>query len=156
MPDQSLTLFRSVPHFSPSFLLTGTGAAATGEALYDSRLFNQSAGLDSGFAADDEYNTYSKPLFDRAEASSIYRPKRDDGDVYGDVDAQMAKLSDVAGRFKPDKGFTGAEGGRGVPRDAPVQFERPSADPFGIHDIVGSSSSSSSSGGGAAKKARYE
>ena len=95
-------------------MLKGSGTAATGEALYDSRLFNQSAGLDSGFAADDEYNTYSKPLFDRAEAASIYRPKRDDGDVYGDVDAQMAKLSDVAGRFKPDKGFTGAEGGRGV------------------------------------------
>jgi SNW domain-containing protein 1 len=60
---------------------------------YDSRLFNQSSGLDSGFGADDEYSAYSKPLFDRTEASTIYRPKRDDTDVYGDVDTQVSFLS---------------------------------------------------------------
>ena len=63
----------------------------TGEAMYDSRLFNQSAGMDAGFGGDDEYNTYSKPLFDRGEASSVYRPKRDDSEVYGDADAQVLK-----------------------------------------------------------------
>ena len=61
----------------------------TGEAMYDARLFNQSSGMDSGFGAEDEYNTYSKPLFDRQEASSLYRPKRDDGDMFGDVDKQV-------------------------------------------------------------------
>jgi hypothetical protein len=38
----------------------------------------------------------------------------------------MAKLSDTS-RFKADKGFKGAEGGhsgRGMGRDAPVQFEK--------------------------------
>lgn len=58
-------------------MLKGTGKL-TGESVFDSRLFNQSAGLDSGFGAEDEYNTYSRPLFDRGEASSIYRPKRSD------------------------------------------------------------------------------
>mmetsp|Transcript_24334 Transcript_24334/g.35675 ORF Transcript_24334/g.35675 Transcript_24334/m.35675 type:complete len:603 (+) Transcript_24334:63-1871(+) len=112
----------------------------TGEAMYDARLFNQSAGMDSGFGQDDEYNTYSKPLFDRKEAESIYRPKRDDADVYGDVDTQMAKLSDTS-RFKPDKGFKGAEGsGQGGGRTAPVQFEKVQDDPFGIDDIVDGSS----------------
>ena len=137
------------------------GSASTGEAQYDSRLFNQSAGMDSGFGADDEYSTYTKPLFERSEGTSIYRPKRDDADVYGDVDAQMAKLSDVTGRFKPDKGFRGAEGGGRAPREAPVQFERPGADPFGINEIVqGSGASGGGVGGdgsgGAAKKARYD
>lgn len=62
----------------------------TGEAMYDSRLFNQSAGMDSGFGGDDEYNTYSKPLFEaRSEATSIYRPKQDDSDIYGSVDEQV-------------------------------------------------------------------
>eukprot|EP01041_Mallomonas_annulata_P011667 gene11667-24437_t len=104
-------------------------AKLTGEAMYDSRLFNQSAGMDSGFGAEDEYSTYSKPLFDRGEGgSSVYRPKRDDVEVYGDVDTQMAKLSDTS-RFKADKdrGFKGTEGGGqkgGMGRDAPVQFER--------------------------------
>jgi SNW domain-containing protein 1 len=119
-------------------MLKGSGKFV-GEELYDSRLFNQSAGLDSGFGAEDEYSTYTKPLFDRGEASTIYRPKRDDADMYGDVDTQLAKLSDTS-RFKPDKGFKGAEGGtRSAPRDAPVQFERhreEEEDAFGIEDIV--------------------
>lgn len=61
----------------------------TGEGMFDSRLFNQSAGMDSGFGDDDEYNTYSKPLFDKKEAGSIYRPRNSDSDVYGGVDEQV-------------------------------------------------------------------
>lgn len=52
---------------------------------------------------------------------------------------QMAKLSDTS-RFKPDKGFKGAEGGAHTGgRDAPVQFEKEGAsnDTFGINDLVG-------------------
>lgn len=51
----------------------------------------------------------------------------------------MAKLSDTS-RFKPDKGFKGAEGGvHAGGRDAPVQFEKEGAasDTFGINDLVG-------------------
>ena len=33
--------------------------------------------------------SFFQPLFERAEASSIYRPKKDDSDVYGDVDTQV-------------------------------------------------------------------
>lgn len=108
-------------------MLKGTGKL-TGESLYDSRLFNQSSGMDAGFGAEDEYNTYSKPLFHRGDATSsgIYRPKKSDDDIYGDADAQLAKLQDTS-RFKPDKGFRGAESGSGAgPRDAPVQFEKAS------------------------------
>lgn len=60
-----------------------------GEAMYDSRLFNQSSGMDSGFGADDEYSTYTKPMFDRGEAASIYRPKASDDSIYGDIDTQV-------------------------------------------------------------------
>ena len=55
--------------------------------------------MDAGFGPEDEYNTYSKPLFERGESaagSSIYRPRKGDGDVYGDADAQLAKLSDTS------------------------------------------------------------
>lgn len=128
-------------------MLKGTGNGG-GETMYDSRLFNQSAGMDSGFGAEDEYSTYSKPLFDRAEASTVYRPKKDDSDIYGDVDTQMSKLSDTS-RFKPDKGFKGADGsGSGAPREAPVQFERAREnDPFGIDEIVSQ---------GKSKKSRHD
>ena len=62
----------------------------TGEGLFDSRLFNQSSGMDTGFGAEDDYNTYTKPLFASSEvANSIYRPKSSDSDIYGDADAQV-------------------------------------------------------------------
>jgi len=104
---------------------TGTGGLG-GDV--DSRLYNQSGGMDSGFGADDEYNTYSKPLFDRqgVTSSSIYRPTR--GETEYNADEQYDKLKEGAtSKFQPDKGFAGAEGGmeaQAGPRTAPVQFEK--------------------------------
>lgn len=105
---------------------TGTGGGA-GEV--DSRLYNQTAGMDSGFGADDEYNTYSKPLFDRqsgVSSSSIYRPTR--GETAYNADESYDKLvKGGTSKFQPAKGFAGAEGGGDIqagPRSAPVQFEK--------------------------------
>lgn len=113
--------------------LKGTGGTRSGDGLYDSRLFNQSAGMSSGFGDEEDYNLYSKPMAGQAAATSIYRPKKDDGDAFGDPEEQLKKLSDTS-RFKADKGFRGTEGGSGGPRNAPVQFEKDEAeqDPFGL------------------------
>ena len=104
---------------------TGTGGA--GEV--DARLYNQTAGMDSGFGADDEYNTYSKPLFDRQSgvtSASIYRPTR--GETEFNADESYDKLvKGATTKFQPAKGFAGAEGGGDIqagPRSAPVQFEK--------------------------------
>jgi SNW domain-containing protein 1 len=105
---------------------TGTGGGLAGDV--DARLYSQSAGMDSGFGAEDEYNTYSKPLFEGQQAaSSIYRPSR--GETEHNADEQYDKLVDGATtKFQPDKGFAGAEGGGPAqsagPRSAPVQFEK--------------------------------
>lgn len=48
--------------------------------------------MDSGFGADDGYGVYSKPMFNRGEAQSVYRPKRDDGDAWGDADQQVGSV----------------------------------------------------------------
>lgn len=105
---------------------TGTGGGA-GEV--DSRLYNQSSGFDSGFGADDEYNAYTKPLFDRQSgvtSASIYRPTR--GETEYNADESYEKLvKGATTKFQPAKGFAGAEGGgdiRAGPRNAPVQFEK--------------------------------
>jgi hypothetical protein len=47
---------------------------ARGEAMYDSRLFNQdTGGTGSGLASEDAYNMYDKPMWaDRG--SGLYRP----------------------------------------------------------------------------------
>jgi SNW domain-containing protein 1 len=104
--------------------LTAGAQKLTGDQRFDSRLFNQSEGMSSGFGKDDDYNVYSKPLFDRGEAASIYRPKRDDAGAYGDGDAQYKELTNTS-KFKPDKGFRGADSSdANSGRDGPVQFQR--------------------------------
>ena len=105
----------------------GTGALG-GEV--DARLYNQSAGMDSGFGAEDEYNTYSKPMFGRTggvSGSSIYRPTR--GETEYNADEQLDNLKEGATtKFQADKGFAGAEGGGKAqsagPRTGPVAFEK--------------------------------
>lgn len=107
---------------------TGTGGAG-GEV--DSRLYSQSAGMDSGFGADDEYNTYSKPLFDRqsgVSSSSIYRPTRGDTEYNAD-ETYDSLVKGATSKFQPSRGFAGAESGGALqagPRTAPVQFEKSS------------------------------
>lgn len=61
------------------------------ETMYDSRLFNQSSGFDSGFNED---NPYDKPLFAAQDAiSSIYRPRANmDDDEVDAGDQEMAKI----------------------------------------------------------------
>ncbi|KAG8562008.1 hypothetical protein GDO81_015558 [Engystomops pustulosus] len=65
----------------------------SGEIQYDQRLFNQSRGLDSGFAGgeDETYNVYSQPWRSSKEvAQTIYRPKNNDNDMYTtDIDTLM-------------------------------------------------------------------
>lgn len=62
------------------------------ETMYDSRLFDQTSGFDSGFNED---NPYDKPLFQAQDAiSSIYRPSAANDD-YEDEEAgdkEMAKI----------------------------------------------------------------
>ena len=122
------------------------GAGRTGEALYDQRLFNQDAGLDSGFGADDAYTMYSKPLFtDRGNA--LYAPGR--SEAAGAVaDEETTGEGGAAGaaartdRFKPDRAFAGTEAGAGGAASArgtgPVMFERPPEDddPFGLGAFI--------------------
>lgn len=83
---------------------------ATTESMYDSRLFNQTAGFDTGFNED---QAYDKPLFAAQEISrDIYRPKvaqDDDGEDAGETLDRINKTSrfDVLGRA-PKDGFKGA------------------------------------------------
>jgi len=97
--------------------------------MYDSRLFNQSSGLDSGFKDDEAYSVYDKPMFMHT-GSSIYRPKRsgdggNDDDVGNEDDITRSLASDRFGSAGISaRGFKGTEGGRSTQRDGPVAFEK--------------------------------
>ena len=75
--------------------------------------------MDSGFGAEDEYNTYTKPLFDRegVSSSSIYRPTREETEHTAD------EQYDTLLQVETNKSFAGAGSG-GVSRSTPVQFEK--------------------------------
>jgi SNW domain-containing protein 1 len=80
------------------------------ETMWDSRLFNQTSGFDTGFNEDQPYD---KPLFAAQDAiSSIYRPRAQEDDEYDDeaAGAEMDKIRkssrfEVLGRAK--EGFRG-------------------------------------------------
>ena len=145
------------------------------ESMYDSRLFNQTSGFDSGINED---NPYDKPLFAAQDAiSSIYRPRQnveDDDEEAGD--REMAKIQ-KASRFGEALGkgtFKGTEDAevsrtssrRGFTlshiffffffhlanlseiqaREGPVQFEKDSGnDPFNVDKFLSEVDQSSTS-----------
>ncbi len=121
---------------------------ASAEGMYDSRLFNQTSGFDSGINED---NPYDKPLFAAQDAiSSIYRSRGgaggDDDDYDDDPaagDAEMSRIQKTS-RFGEALGRGTFKGAREVEaREGPVQFEKETAG-------GGGGSGSGSGGGGAA------
>jgi SNW domain-containing protein 1 len=106
------------------------------ESMWDSRLFNQTSGLNAGFNED---NPYDKPLFAAKDAiSSIYRPRAQaDEDDEEAAEGEMSKIQrsnrfEVLGKAK--EGFRGAADVGD--RDGPVQFEKDNSDPFGIDSMI--------------------
>ncbi|KAL3899646.1 MAG: hypothetical protein SGCHY_001889 [Lobulomycetales sp.] len=100
-----------------------TATHRSGETLFDERLFNQTAGISSGFGAEDGYSIYDKKLF-TGSSDSVYRPKKSGGDA-GEVYERM-----VASRAA-HQGFSGTDGGGGGGGDGgPVKFEKQKEDDF--------------------------
>lgn len=94
------------------------------ESMYDSRLFNQSSGFESGFNED---QAYDKPLFAARDAiNTIYRPSRAADDEDGEDGGETLERIQKNGRFdilgKAGKGFKGAADAD--IREGPVQFEK--------------------------------
>lgn len=119
------------------------------ETQYDSRLFSQSEGMDSGFGAEDDYNLYDKPLLRGSNANTLYRPKVGDSDVYGNA-KEVDKLLDTK-KFKPSRDFDGVDrSGGSHSRSGPVQFEKANQsrdgeeeDPFGLDEFISEAKSKS-------------
>jgi len=109
----------------------------SGDAAFDSRLFNQSSGVGSGYADDEAYNVYDQPWRKESSLSSnIYRPSKNlDNEAYGTAeDLEELKKTN---KFVPDKGFSGAtdRAAAGSSRSGPVQFTREEEDPFGLDHL---------------------
>jgi SNW domain-containing protein 1 len=137
------------------------------ETMWDSRLFNQTSGFDTGFNED---NAYDKPLFAARDAvGSIYRPSagndEDDGEDADAVGDRIGKANRFEVLGKAKEGFKGA--GEVEERDGPVQFEKDDgADPFNVDEFLEKVQAGEGSGtkrygvqetgGRASKKARVD
>eukprot|EP00917_Polyrhabdina_sp_WS-2016_P016868 GHVP01036476.1.p1 GENE.GHVP01036476.1~~GHVP01036476.1.p1 ORF type:complete len:418 (-),score=95.18 GHVP01036476.1:241-1440(-) len=101
----------------------GQAQPTSQESLFDARLFNQSAGMDSGFEGgdDEKYSAFDKPLFADRSQHGIYHFEKD-------------RLEESVGVSVP--AFAGAD--HAVQRTTPVQFEKDTTDPL---DRQGSESS---------------
>jgi len=101
------------------------------EAMYDARLFNQSAGLDSGYhgGSDEKCAVYDKPLFADRSQAGIYKFDKN----------RMEQAEGRMGHIGSTKSFAGAaEDGEphtsSSVRTAPVEFERDASEPRGSGD----------------------
>ncbi|KAI9667081.1 MAG: mRNA splicing protein [Alyxoria varia] len=127
------------------------------ESMYDSRLFNQSSGMNTGFNEDQPYD---KPLFQARDAvNSIYRPRmnEDEGEDAGETMDKIKGASRFEELGRAEKGFKGTK--EAEQRDGPVQFEKDRKggiaasgapaddDPFGIDQMI-----AESTGGKAGKR----
>lgn len=131
------------------------------EAMYDSRLFNQSSGFAAGFNEDQPYD---KPLFAERDAlNSIYRPNVGDDDEEDGGETlekiQGAKRFESLGRA-PKEGFKGTDAAE--QRSGPVMFERDRGDdPFGVEAMISEAAKGAKRGadddaGGKGKRARVD
>ncbi|KAK0196795.1 SKIP/SNW domain-containing protein [Armillaria mellea] len=111
------------------------------ESMLDSRLFNQES-LSGGFADDDAYNLYDKPLFHGSTAAAaIYKargniPEGNDDSFGGGTDEGIGKAldNDRFGLGQVQVGFEGAN--EQEVREGPVQFEKDTGDVFGLNQFL--------------------
>nr|ODN85537.1 pre-mRNA-processing protein 45 [Cryptococcus depauperatus CBS 7841] len=118
---------------------------ASKETLLDSRLFNREA-LSTGFASEDSYHLYDKPLFaGSSAAAAIYKPagssRNDDAFGGGTEEGVREEMSKDRFALGGTKGFEGAD--KADIREGPVQFEKDqiisldgTADPFGVEQFM--------------------
>lgn len=107
---------------SEKIALTGV-VPRTNDSLFDSRLFNQSSGMDSGFGDDEDYNIYDKRLFGGERERALYKAmKPEEEGLYGEA----TNIDDLANakKFKPHKDFEGVDRSKANPRTGPVQFDK--------------------------------
>jgi hypothetical protein len=110
------------------------------ESMLDSRLFNQES-LSGGFADDESYNLYDRPLFQGSSAvAAIYKARGNitEGNEEafgGGTDQGIGKAldNDRFGLGKVRIGFEGAA--EQEVREGPVQFEKDTTDVFGLDEF---------------------
>lgn len=104
----------------------GQAQPTSKEHLIDSRLYNQTTGVDSGFKDDDDYDLYDKPLFADRTQASIYKNIKTDSYIDDDSGANVKESQKLMEKIsKRANMFEGADINKNAnPRSHPVEFEK--------------------------------
>src|ERR1700722_15997174 len=85
----------------------GQAQPTSKDSMIDSRLYNQTTGLESGFKGEDDYDLYDKPLFTDRAAASIYNNIKtssyiddDSGEKVSDTKKMMDKIMKRGNAFE--------------------------------------------------------
>jgi SNW domain-containing protein 1 len=70
--NKKAKLTRDVDRDISEKIALGQAQPSSKETMIDSRLYNQTTGLESGFKDEDDFDLYSKPLFSDKTSNSIY------------------------------------------------------------------------------------
>jgi len=136
------------------------------ESMLDSRLFNRES-LSNSFGDDEAYSLYDKPLFHGSTAAAaIYKARANitegnEESFGGGTEEGIGKALDVDrfGLGAPRNGFQGAADQE--VREGPVQFEKDTADVFGVDKFLDEAKSGRKRGldteaGGSRKRQQLE
>lgn len=113
----------------------GQAQPTSRDNMIDARLYNQIAGMDSGFKDEEDYDLYDKPLFADRTSASIYKNIKAGSsidDEYGSNDNSLDSKKLMQKIHQRGKMFEGADisssqGGR------PIEFEKTNEE-YGLND----------------------
>ena len=75
-------LTRDVDRDISEKIALGQAQPTSKDTMIDSRLYNQTTGLESGFKGEDDYDYYYKPLFSDKTDASIYNNVKSYSRIY--------------------------------------------------------------------------
>jgi SNW domain-containing protein 1 len=111
----------------------GVAQPSMKESMVDSRLYNQSTGLDQGFKEEEDYDLYDKPLFVDRTSQSIYRNTKVGSSMDDDVEGGNESKKLMEKIHKRGHMFEGTDIGRST-GGKPIQFEK-TEEEYGLNDI---------------------
>jgi SNW domain-containing protein 1 len=103
-------------------------------SMIDSRLYNQTTGLDSGFGKEEDYSLYDKPLFVDRSNAQLYRNVKATSsidDEGGDTKAESKRIMEKIHNNK--KNFEGADLNKSY-SGKPIEFEK-NTEEYGLNKI---------------------
>jgi len=102
----------------------GQAQPTSKDSMIDSRLYNQTTGLESGFKGEDDYDLYDKPLFADRTAASIYNNIKKSSYLDDDAGEKVSETKKLMDRVtKRGNMFEGTDQQKGT-SGKPVEFEK--------------------------------